>query len=152
MLSKIIEFYNCYNTLKGIVPLRNKTMSEITMKTYQLIKDQYIISIEKEKNFRNLQISANERLNRCIYMNINKNCSDYMYIKNRAHFITKLHKKTINELLYIKSKWDIVRMCTIKQNTENIEHAPNTKKKVKICTEMNQIHVFTDIMHSFEEL
>lgn len=114
-------------------------MPEIVLSTYNFIKTQYIVSIEKEKNFRELTNIAKGRLSRCIDLKVRKDCPEYIHIKNRAYFLTKLYRTVLNEMLYLKSKWEMVKMCTVKADNKINE---NNKKKVKICLEMNQVFVF----------
>lgn len=114
-------------------------MPEIVLSAYNFIKSQYIASIEKEKNFRDLTNIAKGRLSRCIDLKVRKDCPEYIHIKNRAYFLTKLYRAILNEMLLLKSKWEMVKMCTVKRDKTTIE---DNKKKVKICLDMNQVFVF----------
>ena len=119
-------------------------MSEINFNTYEFIKDQYIMSTKKEKNFRELLTIVKARLSKYNSINFNINYKEYIYLQKRAHLLTNLYRKFLNDYLYIRSKWEMVKMCKVKMldaNRFTIEN-DTQKKKVKICTEMNEVYVF----------
>ena len=119
-------------------------MSEINFKTYEFIKEQYIIIAKKEKNFRELLHVSKYKLSKYKELYINTNCKEYIYLQKRANFLTSLYRKFLNEYLYIKSKWDMIKMCKVKMVDANKFAIENNiqKKKIQICTEMNEIYVF----------
>jgi len=114
-------------------------MPEITYKDYTFIKTEYMNIKQKEQNFRDLSNIANARLARYKELKIQYNRPDYIHIKNRSYFLRSLYRSVLNELLFIHSKWLLVQQCTIKvENTIRIKN----KKRVKICTENNQVYIF----------
>lgn len=131
-------------TLKKKLNLCNikyNNMPEITYRDYTFIKTEYMNIKQKEQNFRDLSNIANARLARYKELKIHYDRPDYIHIKNRSYFLRNLYRSVLNELLCIHTKWLLVQQCTIKD--ENSIRIKN-KKKVKICTENNQVYVFDE--------